>query len=779
MLRPSVQEPYLVSVSAEQLQAKARALVSTSRRRRRRYTQYVVRMARSRQLARARTWTRAFWASAVVLLVLIVAVLTSSVSAAASYYQSQAPLLGALNRKIAAQDSVRIYDTNGTLLYQLNDYGAQHSVPLSHIPVVVVNATIAIEDKDFWTNQGVDFQAIARAAYSDATSGHLQEGASTITQQLIKQNVLNSDPTFQRKIQEAILSLGLTAQGTFSKSQIMEMYLNSIPYAPTSYGIDAAATAYFSYTDDPTTGVTAAQHLDLAQASMLAGIPQSPNTNNPLSGPSGFANARARQHLVLSDMVDQGYATQREADAAWQEAGQPNFFHPQYAETNLAPHFVDYVRQILDDMVTTGQLHNVSRTGLNVYTTLDLNMQNYVQQTMLAHLCGNDLNDYPGSPNRYIRDDNVTNAAAVMVDHHTGGIKVLLGSADYYGTKTCHKINGQFDVATQGFRGPGSSFKPLVYATAFQKGYFPALTISNTPTVFWDAGAGVVYKPLNADTHLFIQNMTLRQALQMSLNIPAVKVMQFAGIDDVKRNAIRMGITEANWRGTWGLSSVLGTLNVRLIDLVQAYTVLANYGQYIPEHAIDRITDSTGDVLFAYHTPQPAQVLSPQVAFLVTDVLSDNQARAPEFGRCSVLYLDLDPNDCYYYNGNSPNVWPAAAKTGTGQDLTDDWAMGYTMDYTMGVWVGNNDYSNMNWVDGVTGAAPIWYHSMLYAEKNLPKTPFPVPTGVHRATYTSEGITSTDWFLDGPTPPPNIGNTGPAHPCIVYHDNPNDPWDYC
>jgi membrane peptidoglycan carboxypeptidase len=727
------------------------------RRRRRHFSHYLTRTARERQLARARTMVRAAWASAIIMALAVLAIVTSSVSAAATYYQSQAGLLGSLNRKIAAQDSVRIYDSAGTLLYQFNDQGAQHSIPLANTPVVVVNATVATEDKDFWINQGVDFQAIARAAYTDATSGHIEEGASTITQQLIKQNVLTSDPTFDRKIKEAILALGLTTQGVFTKAQILEMYLNSIPYGPTVYGIDAAATAYFGYTDNPATGTTAAQHLDLAQASLLAGIPQSPIVNDPLDGASGFQHARDRQQIVLSDMVVQGYITQAQADAAWKEAGQPNFFHPQYEQQDLAPHFVYYVQQVLDQMVTTGQLGDISRSGLNVYTTLDLDLQNHVQQYMIDHLCGNDVNDYHAYP-IYIRDDNVTNASAVMVDQHNGDLKVLLGSIDYYGTKNCHKgVDGKFDVATQGYRGPGSSFKPIVYATAFEKGWFPALTLGNEPTVFWDAGAGKPYEPMNADNNHLAPAITIRNALQLSQNIPAVKTMQFAGIDDVEANAERFGIT--SWLGTWGLSSALGTLQIHLFDFVQAYTVFANYGQYIPIHTINRITDSAGDVLFQYHVPQPVRVLSSQVAFLITSILSDNLARAPEFGRCSVLYLDPNSDDCYYFHGNSPNVWPAAAKTGTGQDLTDDWTMGYTMDYTMGVWVGNNDFSNMRWVDGVTGAAPIWYHSMLYAEHNLPKTPFPVPSGVHRATYTSDGVTSTDWFINGTTPPPNIGNS--------------------
>lgn len=758
--------------------AKVREANLRARRRRRRYAHYVVRSSRARQAARSRSLVRAAWATTIVLSLMIITIITSTVSAAAAYYQSESPLLNALNRKVAAQDSVRIYDSRGILLYQFNDYGAQHSISLAYIPVTVVNATIAIEDRDFWTNDGIDFQAIARAAFANATSGHVEEGASTITQQLIKQQVLSSDPTLDRKIKEAILALGMTSQGVFTKRQVLEMYLNSIPYGPTTYGIDAAATTYFGYTDDDRTGVMAAQHLDLAQASILAGIPQSPSVNNPLDVPDGFAHARVRQKVVLRDMVAQGYITQAQADAAWYEAGQKHFFHPQVEQRSLAPHFTDYIRGLLDQMVTTGQLHGISRSGLNVYTTLDLDLQNHVQQAELDHLCGYDLNDYPGSPNRYIRDDNLTNAAAVIADHHTGAIRVLLGSVDYYGDKSCHKIDGKFDAATLGYRGPGSSFKPIVYATAFEKGWFPAFTIGNEPSVFWDAGAGTVYKPLNADNHHLSPNLTLRNALQLSQNIPAVKTMQFAGVDDVRQNAMRWGIH--SWRdgSIWGLSSALGTLEVHLIDMVQVYTVFANYGQYIPLNAIDHITDSSGDLLFQYHVPQPVQVLSPQIAFLITSILSDNLARAPEFGHCSVLYLDPSTDDCYYHNGNSPNVWPAAAKTGTGQDLKDDWTMGYTMDYTMGVWAGNNNDTSMQWVDGVTGAAPIWNRSLLYAERNLPKTPFPVPSGVHRATYTSNGVTSTDWFIDGMTPPPNIGNTTPA-PCIVYHDNGPIAWDYC
>lgn len=749
-------------------------------RRRRRYTMFMRRTARARQTAKSSTITRAAWASVIVMAGLIISVLTASIAAAASYYQSEYSLIKGLQHEVASKDSVRIYDSKGILLYELRGDGAQHSISLANVPVSVVNATVGIEDHDFWNNGGVDFVSIGRAAIANVQSHGVSQGGSTITQQLIKAQVLqDNSPNFSRKLSEAILALGMTYQGAYTKRQILELYLNSIPYSPTAYGIDAAAQEYFGYQDDPDTGITAAQHLDLAQAAMLAGIPQNPNINDPLLHPK---KAHDRMGEVLNAMVTYGYITRDQANAAWAEAAKPNFFHPTTQEQNKAPHFVYYVLDQLQDMIQTGQLHKLSRSGLSVYTTLDLDMQNHVQDFMKQHLYGNDTDDYTGAP---IRNDHLSNTAGILVDHHTGDIKVLLGSVDYYSTK----IDGKFDVATQGFRGPGSSFKPIAYATAFEKGWFPAMTISDMPTIFWDDGAQTQYKPLDFNYQEFRGEITLRTALQFSLNIPAIKTMQFAGVDDVKRNAMRMGITQWRKGATWGLSSVLGALDVRPIDMVQAYTVFANYGQYIPLHAINKIVDSNSDVLFQYHTPQPVQVMSPQIAYMITSVLEDNASRADDFGGCSPLYLDpgtdavrrVSTPECNYlysHGFTSPRAWPAAAKTGTGQNFTDDWTMGYTMDYTMGVWAGNNDHTPMYDISGVTGAAPTWYRSMLYAEQNLPKREFPVPSsGMHRARYCSNGICTTDWFLDGPKPPDNIGNGGPATvPCITFLDTGG--WNY-
>ena len=764
-------------------------------RRRRRYTLYVRRSTRARQAQRTRTFTRAAWITAAIMTALIVSIVGGSVAAAASYYNSEANLLHGLQGGIASKDSVRIFDDKGTLLYQFNQDGAQHSISLAQVPVNVVNATVAIEDHDFWVNDGIDFTSIVRAASDDLQSGHISQGGSTITQQLIKAQILGNEVTFQRKLNEAILSVGITETGTYSKSQILQMYLDSIPYSPTAYGIDAAAQEYFGYKDDPTTGETAAQQLDLSQATMLAGIPQNPNLNDPLLHPQ---SAHTRQGEVLKAMVQYGYITAAQANAAWQESLRPNFYHHVTTEQNLAPQFVYFVINQIEGMIDTGQLHNLDRSGLNVYTTLDMDLQNHAQQAMRDHLYGNDLGGYGG----LIRDNNVTNSAEIIAQQSTGAIKVYLGSIDYNSTK----INGKFDVVSEGFRGPGSSFKPFVYATAFEKGWFPAMTIGDVPTQFWDAGAGAAYRPSDYDSFDATGQVTIRTALDWSLNVPAVKAMQYAGVDNVKAQVARMGITQTV--GTWGLSSVLGAIQVTPYEMAQAYTVFANYGKFIPLYAIDSIADSSGNVLFKYSPPSnPVQVMDPRVAFLMTSILSDNASRAGDFGGCAPLYLAEYHGAGQYHFGTggdlaasgtptcnamysshtflSPNAWPTAAKTGTGEDFKDDWTVGYTMDYTAAVWVGNNNDTPMSeanspnpGVDGVTGAAPIFYQSMLYAEEsqNLARRGFPVPSGVRLAKFCSGAVCTTDWSLTGATPPNNIGENGASLPCVQIL--PTGGWNY-
>lgn len=744
------------------------------RHRVRRYSRYLTRTHRTIRTHRAAAIMRIAGLTAAVSCLLVLSVVVASLASVATYYRNESALLAGLKQSVTNQNSLRIFDSKGTLLYEMRTNGAQHSIPLAQIPVDVINATVAIEDHDFWINQGVDFVSIVRAAQANLQSGNIQQGGSTITQQLIKQQLLGGDVTFARKLREAILAVGVTATGQYTKSDIMQLYLNSIPYSATAYGIEAAATEYFGYSSDPASGMSAAQHLNLAQASMLAGIPQNPNANNPLLH---FEQARARQAAVLQALVRYKYITPQQSQAAWQEAGQPGFFRPDASQRIKAPHFVHYVVNELEQMVDSHQLSLLPRSGLNVYTTLDLDLQNHVQQKMKDHLYGTDRGGYP--PYRLIRDSNVTNAAALLVDHRDGAIKVMLGSIDYYSTR----ISGNFNVVTQGFRGPGSSFKPIVYAAAFEKGWFPALTVADVPTVFWNSPANTAYKPLDFNPREFRGEVTLRHALQDSLNIPAVKVMQYVGTEDAKALAMRMGITEWADGSTWGLSSVLGSLDVTLAEMVQAYTVFANYGAFVPLRAIDRIVDGTNHTLYAFSSGPTKQVLDPRIAYMVSSVLSDNAARQDDFGPCSPLYLAPDlKGDCDYirtHNFTSPRAWPAASKTGTGQNFSDDWTIGYTMDYTMGVWVGNNDHSPMLGIDGITGSAPIWHNSMVYAEQQAKRAPtaFPVPEGMQKARYCSNGICTTDWFLAGALPPANLGEQAPANlPCIVL--DPRGGWNY-
>lgn len=782
---PPAPEPYRPPYATV---APVSALPFRAGRRRRRYAMYLRRTSRARAAARSATIARVTWASVIALAVVTLAVIVTTVGAAAAYYQSQEVSVLALSRTVASRDSLRIYDRNGTLLYQLNNGGEQHSIPIAQIPITVVNATISIEDHTFWTNPGIDATSIVRAFEANYSSGTISQGGSTITQQLIKQNILGGSVNYTRKLQEAILAVGMTETGTYTKQQILDMYLNSIDYGHEAYGIESAAQVYFDLVDNPKTGVTAAQQLDLAQASMLAGIPQNPNLNDPIAH---FATAHARQQTVLNDMVQYGYITRAQAAAAYAEAAQPNFFkNITNTVPNLAPAFVDYVIQQLQGMVSNGQL-DLSRSGLNVYTTLDLDLQNEAQAAAQKHVYGNDRDDY-GS---YIKYDHLTNTAGIMVDNgimgDPGAIRVMMGSVNYYSTS----INGQFNVVTEGYRPSGSSFKPIAYATAFNKGWFPAMTIADTPTIFWDSGSQSQYRPVDFG-FTWDGEMTLRQALQTSRNIPALKVMQYAGVQNVEQMAIRMGLR--TWEGTWGLSSVLGTLDVTPFEMAQMYSVLANDGQYYPMYAIQRITDSaTNTVLYQYQTPAPVQVMSPQIAYMVTNVLEDNYSRdyKHEFGECSPLYLDpltspdgpdfIRPNtfgpigtaECnkiYAGHGVSQLAWPSAVKTGTAADANnntvDDWTIGYTPQFTMAVWAGNNDHSPMRNIDGVTGAAPTWNRVMLYA---MQRGGFPLTnSGNHRndflepkvglrtGTWTSNGITSTDIFLAGPLPDPNTGSGG-------------------
>ncbi len=638
------------------------------------------------------------------------------------YYTYEKAQLLALASELP-KDSLKVYDSQGNLIYQLADQGLQTTVPLDQISPNVINATIAIEDKDFWQNQGVDFLAVVRAATADAQNGQIVSGASTITQQLIKNALVGPAPTFDRKLREMILALGATQN--YSKQQILSFYLNTIYYGEQAYGIDAAAQLYFSLPDSP--DHPAAGRLDLAQASMLAGLPRAPSEYDPVVN---IKQALERQKQVLQQMVIDGYISSADAVQAEDEAASPGFIKPGHP-INLIPGDSDYVLSELQGLMDSGQVPEdiLSRSGLKIVTTLNMSLQNQMLKIAQQHI------------NAMRVAHHMSDASVVMIDYHTGAIEVLIGSIN---------PNSQFNVATQGYRQPGSSFKPFVYATAFEKGWSPGTAISDTPVSIFVSEGEPLYSPTNYDFR-FHGEMTLRHALQNSFNVPAVKVEMFAGVKQSLATAQAMGIT--SYEGTPGPSMVLGGLSVHLLDETSAYGVFANGGIRMQPYIIQEIYDSQGHLIYQ-HQAQGQRIISAQVAGLITNVLSDDKERQYEFGVCSPLMLyNGTPYSAACQRGDTGVVRPAAAKTGTTGDFKDNWTVGYTSDYVIGVWAGNDNGDPMVNVSGVDGAAPIWHDSMLLAEQGRPVVPFTLPPGLVRATvHYPDGVTSTDWYLPGTVP---------------------------
>ena len=621
---------------------------------------------------------------------------------------------------ILPKDSLRMYDSHGTPIYEAVDQGFQVSEPFNDISPDMVHAEIAIEDQYFWTNPGYDIIGIVRAALSNLTHGHIVSGGSTITQQVIKNAVVGNEDTIIRKLEE--ITLAPQATHFYTKQQIIDMYLNTTYYGNMAYGAEAAAFVYFDLQDTPK--ATAAAQLDIAQAAMLAGIPQNPTRYNPFLHPHA---AFLRMQAVLNQLHLQGYITPLQERQAIAEAQSPYFLHLGIVNNNLAPHFVNYTLGELSNILHV-KLSNLSRSGLLVSTTLDLPLQNKIlaiaQKNVAALSATNHL----------------TNAAEVLIDFHNGDIRVLLGNINPNNPQS-----GQFDVAAQGYRQPGSAFKPFVYATAFQQGLSPGMPVLDVPTSIPMCCGLPPYTPHNYDLG-YHGLLSIRAALQNSFNVPGVKVLYKAGVAASLHTAQEMGIS--SYQGTPNYTMVLGTLGLHLLDITSAYGVFANSGVRVPPHAIETVFDTQGHVI--YHLlPIGKRVLSPQVSYLMTNVLSDNQARSYEFGACSELYL-YSHTQTQCYEGDPGTVYPSAVKTGTSQNFADNWTIGYTTDYVMGVWAGNDDNSPMLNVIGVTGAGPIWHEGMLLAEQARIPRNFVAPPGlVQRTVSYPEGISTTDWYIKG------------------------------
>ena len=579
----------------------------------------------------------------------------------------------------------RIFDRNGTLLYEFVDptAGRRTVINLADVPESVIDATIAVEDKNFYTNPGFDVQGLTRAAYADLISHKIVEGGSSITQQLVKQVYLTPEVSFDRKIREMVIAFTLTR--TMTKDEILQMYLNEIYYGNQAYGIEAAAEAYFGKN---------VRDLDLAEAAMLAGLPQSPSRYDPITN---LKTAKRRQMVVLNLMVDQGYISPNQAAAARDE---PLEFVSQGIDIK-APHWVFYVRDYIEKKYGPNFIYG---TGLSIKTTLDLDLTNKAQQIVQQ-----DLAKIPPSK-------NVNDAALVAVDPDTGQILAMVGSRDYNQLFPNGTMDGRFNAATASIQ-PGSSFKPFAYVTDLEKGRTPATMVldSDLGHTFPD-GPGVWFTPKNYDLK-FHGWLPLRYALGNSLNVPAVKVLADAGVDPTLATAHAMGITTLTDRAHLGLglSLVLGAGEVTPVDMASAYGVFATGGQRYPLDPILSITDANGKVLEQYQKPKPQQVLKPEYAYLISSMLSDDHAREMEFGAHSALWL-----------GDKP----VAVKTGTTDEFRANWTIGYTPSLSVAVWAGNSNHTPMNNVIGIDGAGPIWHDFMEYALRDTPPQPFPVPPNI-------------------------------------------------
>ena len=589
-----------------------------------------------------------------------------------------------LNKNIYPQ-TTKVLDRNGKLLYEIYENQNRTPIKIADLPAYVPEATIAIEDKNFYRHHGFDTGGILRAAWKTVTGQRL-EGGSTITQQLVKVALLSPQRTLSRKIKEAILTVA--TEILYSKNQILEMYLNHIPYGGTSYGIETAAETYF---DKP------AKNLDLAEAALIAGLPQAPTAYSPFANPQ---SAKTRQAQVLDQMVENGFVTKEQATAAKNES--LNFASP--GANILAPHFVMYVRQMLEAKYG---VQTVEQGGLQVTTTLDLDLQTASEASLAAEM---------KSLGRY----KITNGAAMVTNPETGEILAMVGSKDYF----AKDIDGKVNVTTSE-RQPGSSIKPLNYALGIEtKAITPGTMLLDSPICFQVQGQPD-YCPRNYDGK-FRGPVQIRFALGNSLNIPAIKVLALNGVENFISFARGMGISTWTNPADYGLSLTLGGGEVTMADMTVAYGVFANDGTRVPLHAILKVTDNTGKVLEVYDPAGTAsqvdslrdvepsvennKVLSPETSFLVSHILSDNNARAMEFGTSSVLNVP----------GKTVSV-----KTGTTNNLRDNWTIGYTPTRLVATWVGNNDNSPMSYVaSGITGASPIWQDIMKYTLRGI-KTPGP------------------------------------------------------
>jgi penicillin-binding protein 1C len=632
------------------------------------------------------------------LFILVFIVIAAGSFGVYQYYKiAQAlPPVEELREKAAKFETTRILDRDGNIIYEIIDpnAGRRTYVPLEKISPYLIAATIATEDKEYYNHPGFDPVAVARAFWQNYTAGDIVSGASTITQQLARMLLLDDTEryarTYERKSREIVLAAEITRK--YSKEEILEIFLNENNYGNLAYGVQAAAETYFN---------TSAEKLTLSQASFLAGLPQAPAVYDIYTNREATLT-RQKQVLILMYELSQEKncifvstnlerVCVNEIASAAQEIENYEFKPHDYSMVH--PHWVNYIRTQLESQFDPQTIY---RSGFTVYTTLDPVIQNKVQSVIQTQIAG-------------LADKNATSGAAVVIRPSTGEILAMVGSADFYK----ESISGQVNMALAP-RQPGSSIKPLVYLAAFEKGWTPATLIWDVPSEFPPSGdpndPREPYKPVNYDNR-FHGPVTLRSALANSFNIPAVKALEFVGIYDNPATshpdgfvdfAKRMGISTLT-REDYGMSLSLGGGDVTLLELTNVFATIANTGNQIPPVAITKIVDHLGNIVYEYQNPTPNRVIREEHAYLISSIMSDNQARTPMFGANSVLNLPFQ----------------VAVKTGTTNDFRDNWTLGFTPDVAVGIWVGNADYTPMIDTSGLTGAAPIWAETMQFAVNRL------------------------------------------------------------
>ncbi len=622
------------------------------------------------------------------------------------------------NRQV--DQSTKIYDRTGqVLLYDYNRDAQRDVIPLTDVSPNMINAAIAIEDSSFYEHGGIRIASILRAALSDILPGGNLQGGSTITQQVVKNTLLTNSRTISRKIHEWVLAIKLEQK--YSKNQILETYLNDIPFGGTLYGVEAASEAYFS---------VPAKDLDLAQSAYLAAMIQAPSYYSPY-GPNRAA-LDARKDLVLDRMHTLGFIS----DSEWQAAkAEKVTFSASRTTGIIAPHFVFYIL----DQLRQEYGSNALISGLRVTTTLDAGLQQQAQKII--------ADAAPG----LLKDDNASNEAMVAIAPSTGEILAMVGSSNFFSTTT----DGQFNAALA-LRQPGSTMKPFIYSLALEDGYTRDTVVFDTPTQFSTACAASdvsnnkapCYAPVNYDNR-YRGPMTFETALAQSINIPAIKVLYLVGIQNAINLAKSFGLTSLGNAAQYGLTIVLGGGDVRLLDLTDAYAAFADGGVRNPPTGILEVDDSQGNVLQKY-TPQPQRVIPQNIANDINAMLSDNPARVPEYTLNSPLYFP---------------GYDVAVKTGTTDDTRDAWVVGYTPSIAIGTWAGNNNNTPM--VKSIAGMilAPSWHQIMAYALSTYPKEyfgePDPIPANV-------PPMLQGNWYI-----PDKTGQLVPHS--LLYWTNKNDP----